>query len=124
MVCYNKATTEGEPVVILHHEIGKGYGGSLMAGEIEMKRYLVRYEGRVQGVGFRYNAVRQNAGLALHGFVRNQPDGSVLMDVEGSLRDLKRLLERIKMEMKENIEAVEVTECPLAGHGGGFKIQH
>ena len=89
-----------------------------------MKRFLVRYEGRVQGVGFRFNAIKQSAGLNVNGFVRNEPDGSVLMDVEGSSADLKNLLARVETVMKENIEATDVTEQPLAGKSGGFNIQH
>ena len=89
-----------------------------------MKRFLVRYEGRVQGVGFRFNAIKQSAGLNVNGFVRNEPDGSVLMDVEGSSADLKNLLARVEAVMKENIEATDVTEQPLAGKSGGFNIQH
>lgn len=89
-----------------------------------MKRYLVRYEGRVQGVGFRFNAVAQSAGLKLHGFVRNEPDGSVVMDVEGPAMDLKQLLRRIESEMNDNIEGFEVTEKPVTGRVGGFNIQH
>ena len=51
-------------------------------------------------------------------------DGSVLMDVEGSAVDLKQLLARIEVEMKENIEATEVTERPLTGNSAGFSIQY
>jgi acylphosphatase len=95
-----------------------------MAGETAMQRYLVRYEGHVQGVGFRFNAIKQSVGLKLCGFVRNERDGSVLMDVEGSAVDLKQLLARIEVEMKENIEATEVTERPLTGNSAGFSIQY
>ena len=89
-----------------------------------MKRYVVRYEGRVQGVGFRFNAVRQSAGLNLNGFVRNESDGSVLMDVEGREAALKHLLRRIEEEMNDHIEAVEVTAGSLLGTLGGFHIKH
>ena len=46
------------------------------------------------------------------------------MDVEGSAVDLKHLLVKIEAEMKENIEATDVTERPLAGNSGGFNIQY
>lgn len=38
-------------------------------------RYLVR--GRVQGVGYRYYALRAAEQLGVSGFARNLPDGSV-----------------------------------------------
>ncbi len=95
-----------------------------MNQQVALKRYLVRYEGRVQGVGFRFNAVRQSTGLSVNGFVFNQPDGSVLMDVEGNALDVKHLLTRIEAEMRGNIEAVQIDEQPLVGNTGGFKIQY
>ncbi|MDA8425925.1 MAG: acylphosphatase [Treponema sp.] len=40
-------------------------------------------DGRVQGVGFRYSARREALRLDLRGWVRNLPDGSVELWVEG-----------------------------------------
>ena len=45
-------------------------------------RYLVR--GRVQGVGFRYFALRQAEALGIAGFARNLPDGRVEVVAEGA----------------------------------------
>jgi acylphosphatase len=52
------------------------------------KHYNITVKGRVQGVGFRYNARRQALTLSLDGFVRNMPDGSVYIEVEGYQIDL------------------------------------
>ena len=95
-----------------------------MNENVARKRCVVRYEGRVQGVGFRFNAVRQTAGLAVHGYVRNEADGSVLLDVEGTALDVNRLLTRIKAEMQDNIEGIQVDEGPLTGVTEGFIIRH
>ncbi len=62
-------------------------------------RYIVRYTGHVQGVGFRMTAVVQANGLDVNGFVRNEPDGSVTMDVEASKADMKELMRRIASAM-------------------------
>ncbi|MCF8226208.1 MAG: acylphosphatase [Bacteroidales bacterium] len=40
--------------------------------------------GRVQGVGFRYAAVNQAMHYGIHGFVRNNYDGSVGLELEGT----------------------------------------
>jgi len=52
------------------------------------KHYNITVKGRVQGVGFRYNARRQALTLRLDGFVNNMPDGNVYIEVEGNQTDL------------------------------------
>jgi len=50
------------------------------------RRYVV--EGEVQGVGFRYFAVRRALRIGVSGWVRNLPDGRVEALAEGSLAAL------------------------------------
>lgn len=90
----------------------------------ESIRYCVRYHGQVQGVGFRMTSIAQARGLSIHGFVRNEPDGSVQMDVEGPLGDVKELMRRIKSAMADNIDDIQVHEMPVRGIDGGFQIRH
>lgn len=91
---------------------------------VETVRYRVRYHGYVQGVGFRMTSVAQARGLAVDGFVRNEPDGSVLMDVEGSLGDVKELMRRIETAMNGNIEETQIEEMPPRGIQSGFRVLH
>lgn len=44
----------------------------------------IEIHGKVQGVWFRANAKKEADQLKLVGFVKNQPDGSVLIEVTGS----------------------------------------
>ncbi|EMI52616.1 acylphosphatase [Rhodopirellula sallentina] len=87
-------------------------------------RKIFRYRGDVQGVGFRVNAIQQAKGLAIAGFVRNEPDGDVTMDVQGSAADVKELEKRVasSMERKINETLVDVRD-PLPDRTG-FKIRH
>ncbi len=48
-------------------------------------RVDVRVSGRVQGVGFRWWAVREARRLGLRGTVRNLPDGSVEVRAAGTV---------------------------------------
>ena len=61
-----------------------------------MKAIQVFYEGRVQGVGFRYS-VRQIAnGFNVTGWVRNLPDGRVELQVTGEDEEVNAFLEAIR----------------------------
>ncbi len=48
--------------------------------------------GRVQGVSFRYYTRLEALALGIHGWVRNEPDGSVLVMAEGEKDKLEYLL--------------------------------
>ena len=48
-----------------------------------MKAVQARVTGRVQGVSFRWYTQEQAHGLGVTGWVRNEPDGSVLLHAEG-----------------------------------------
>ena len=47
------------------------------------RRIHVRFVGEVQGVGFRWTARKVAQELALSGWVRNEPDGSVEIELQG-----------------------------------------
>jgi acylphosphatase len=49
----------------------------------EVKRLRVTVSGRVQGVFFRDSCLRQARRLGVAGWVANEPDGSVQLEVEG-----------------------------------------
>jgi acylphosphatase len=87
-------------------------------------RYRVRYRGYVQGVGFRMTAVAQSRGLPVDGSVRNEADGSVLMDVEGAAANVKELMRRIDSAMRDNIDDTIVESMPLRRDKIGFRIDY
>ena len=91
---------------------------------VEIVRFRVRYHGSVQGVGFRMTSVAQARGLDVHGFVRNEPDGSVVMDVEGSRADVRELMRRIQAAMDGNIDDTQVEDMPPRGIESGVRILH
>ena len=68
-------------------------------------RFRVRYVGRVQGVGFRATAVALADTFAVTGWVRNELDGSVLLEAQGDEGEVEGFLGRIEQVLGRNIEA-------------------
>lgn len=60
------------------------------------QRITVRYEGRVQGVGFRFTVVNLAEKFEVTGWVKNEFDGSVTMVAEGDEDQLMALLQAVK----------------------------
>jgi len=60
------------------------------------QRVIVRYEGRVQGVGFRFTVVNLAQRMDVTGWIKNDFDGSVLMVAEGEEDSLMSLLQAIQ----------------------------
>ena len=49
--------------------------------------------GRVQGVFYRASTVKEASRLGLTGWVRNEPDGSVVLEAQGAKEAVERLLD-------------------------------
>ncbi len=58
-----------------------------------IRSYKIKILGKVQGVGYRYNAQAMAHRYNLTGFVRNEHDGSVLAHAEGEDEDIQRFIE-------------------------------
>ncbi|MGB0767039.1 MAG: acylphosphatase [Phycisphaeraceae bacterium] len=78
-----------------------------------MIRKVVHYSGRVQGVGFRYTTANLAKRFDVAGYVRNLPDGQVLLDVQGSPDQVQGLLDAIDGAMVDNIKTTDVSDRPV-----------
>ena len=65
--------------------------------KVSRRRVSVRYEGRVQGVGFRFTVVRIGARFDVTGYVLNEYDGSVRLVAEGAEPVLLEFLRAIRL---------------------------
>ncbi len=80
--------------------------------------------GQVQGVGFRYFVVREAQRLGLHGYTRNERDGSVEVLAQGPRPALERLLDRLRQgPSAAYVRDVRVTWGRPSEHIGGFHVR-
>ena len=89
-----------------------------------IERREVHFSGRVQGVGFRYTTYRLAQSCDVRGFVQNLADGSVLLEVEGSVAELDRFLESIQDVMGRHIDDVQTHQTDHTGEFAEFEIRH
>ncbi len=59
-------------------------------------RLRLHIYGRVQGVFFRASAEREAGKIGVSGFVRNEPDGSLVIEVEGDRSSVDSFVEWAK----------------------------
>lgn len=85
-------------------------------------RWRLRFYGRVQHVGFRYTALYLTRDLYLTGWVRNLPDGSVLMEAQGRTAQLRKLLIRLKSQPHIHIEKTEIEEIARVEAERNFRV--
>ena len=87
----------------------------------EVRKHIVFY-GRVQGVGFRYTAKYLAQSLELTGWVRNDSEGTVTMEVQGREALINKLLVGLNSGRVISIEWVGTKEIPRE-EGRGFKVK-
>ena len=86
------------------------------------RRFMV--SGRVQGVGFRYFALDAARREGLHGYVRNNDDGSVEALAEGEAEAVERFERAIRRgPSRARVERVMVDEMTPDVTNAGFEIR-
>lgn len=90
--------------------------------DAERVRREVVYTGRVQGVGFRATARSVAAGFAVTGWVRNEADGSVRLQVQGEPAEVERCLAGIRERLRHRINHEDGFEVPVVDGEQRFEI--
>jgi acylphosphatase len=85
----------------------------------------VIFEGRVQGVGFRYTVKDLSRGFDLCGWVKNLPDGSVELQVMGEPDEVDSFIREITVEspVARNIKNHYADPIPLLENRAGFRVE-
>lgn len=78
-----------------------------------MIRKRIVFTGWVQGVGFRYRARRAADLLGVTGWVRNEYDGSVTMEIQGTEEQIDEVLLAIGRGHYVRIENMDVETIPV-----------
>ena len=84
---------------------------------------LVRYRGRVQGVGFRATVRGVAAGFAVRGWVQNEMDGSVSMIASGEAAVVEAFLEAVRRSRLGDLIDQETRESSPRPAGEGFNVR-
>ena len=89
------------------------------------KRVVARIEGLVQGVYFRDYAQKEARGLELSGWVRNRPDGTVEVVMEGEAEKIEQMLAWLHIGSPQaEVKAVQETEEQPLGDKAAFAIRY
>ncbi len=89
----------------------------------EIIRKEIRFTGNVQGVGFRYRAKYAAEGLGVTGWVKNEWDGSVLMEAQGTQKQINEMLKLINQSSYIVIDNIRYNVIPLEEREYGFHIR-
>lgn len=83
----------------------------------------MRFTGHVQGVGFRYRAKYAAGGTGVTGWVRNEWDDSVEMEVQGTTEQINTMLKMINSSEYIRIDRIDTRELPPEAHETGFHVR-
>ncbi len=75
--------------------------------ETSFVRWRIYFSGTVQHVGFRYTAYYLARGLYLTGWVDNLPDGRVVLEAQGRVSQVRKLLFQLKSQAHIKITGTE-----------------
>ncbi len=88
-----------------------------------MVRMQYTFRGTVQGVGFRYRCLMAARKLGITGWVENEWDGSVTLEVQGEPFVLRQMLNEVSKTRFGWIDTVEKKELPIIREERNFDVR-
>jgi acylphosphatase len=95
--------------MIIHHRI--------------VRKKLV-FSGTVQGVGFRWHAKNAARELGVTGWVRNEWDDTVVMEVQGTQKQINQMILILKNARYVHIDSIQAEELPLVKDEKEFSVRN
>ena len=90
----------------------------------DMTRKHIIYSGYVQGVGFRWRAKKAAELYGVTGWVRNDWNGTVSMEVQGTQKQIDQVLIAIRRGMYIRIDHMDSRTIPVDPDERGFRTEY
>lgn len=87
-----------------------------------IRRHIIFY-GDVQGVGFRFRAYHAATMYGCTGWVRNEYDGSVIMEIQGEEPQIDRVIMAIERGTYVRIENMDSRDMEVKNGETGFRVR-
>ena len=86
-------------------------------------RKRLRFFGWVQGVGFRFRARHAAALAGATGWVSNEADGSVVLELQGTEAQIDQVIRAVERGRYIRIDAVDAQTLPVDPDERGFAVR-
>lgn len=90
----------------------------------EREREYLIFEGRVQGVGFRYKLSHLAGYYGLTGWVRNEYDGTVSAELQGQKEEIEMILKSLEEDRYIRLERVSRKRIEIQPEERSFHIHY
>lgn len=87
-------------------------------------RKYIRFYGWVQAVGFRWRAMQAAELYGATGWVRNEHDDSVSMEIQGTEDQIDKVIEALERGTYIRIERMEVKRLEPDPEERGFRVRY
>ena len=91
---------------------------------MKVVRFEIVFSGRVQGVGFRYTSGQVARRFEVTGWVKNLPNGTVQMVIEGSVDELESYADAVAAETHGRVTDRRTERKQATGEFSRFEIRH
>lgn len=120
-----------QPVHMIRRELTTPLAVGYNIGEVsemltkrKKVRKYIRFYGQVQAVGFRWRAIQAAQLYGATGWVRNEYDDSVSMEIQGTERQIDDVIAALDRGSYIVIERMEVKKLEPVEDENGFRVKY